>query len=212
MNMQLTQVLFGALVLSLVHVPMPNHWVPVVMVSKIENWTRGESLVATALIGIPHTVSTILAGAVFGLLGYEFSSTSDLIMRFSAPAILVALGLIYLFLDFKDPGQPQHQVIKTEMRSKKSKFALISSLGIALFLSPCIAIGVYCFTAGVFGWIGISAVLTIYVAVTIPGMVLMVNYGLKGVEKVKSGFLGRHGRSATGIVLIVLGVFGYFIL
>lgn len=44
MNMQLTQVLFGALVLSLVHVPMPNHWVPVVMVSKIENWTRGETL------------------------------------------------------------------------------------------------------------------------------------------------------------------------
>ena len=42
MNMQLMQVLFGALVLSLYR--MPNHWVPVVMVSKIENWTHGETL------------------------------------------------------------------------------------------------------------------------------------------------------------------------
>lgn len=58
-------------------------------------------------------------------------------------------------------------------------------------------------------WTGISAVLAIYVGVTVLGMVLVVNFGLKGTEKVKSGFLERHGRSVTGIVLIVLGVLSY---
>jgi len=213
MDMQLMQVLFGALVLSVVHAPMPNHWIPIVVVSKSENWTRGETLGATALVAIPHTISTILVGAVLGLIGHELSSTYELIMRFSAPMILVVLGLTYLFLDFKfkfkfkDPSQHHAQIIETEgARTKKSKLALISSLSIALFLSPCVAIGAYCFTAGAFGWIGIPLVLAIYAGVTVLGMVLMVNLGLKAVAKIKWQFLERHEKIVTGIVLIILGI------
>lgn len=213
MDMQLIQVLFGALVLSVVHAPMPNHWIPIVVVSKAENWTRGETLGATALVAIPHTISTISVGAVLGLIGHELSSTYELIMRFSAPMILVVLGLTYLFLDFKfkfkfkDPSQHHAQIIETEgARTKKSKLALISSLSIALFLSPCVAIGAYCFTAGTFGWIGIPLVLAIYAGVTVLGMVLMVNLGLKAVAKIKWQFLERHEKIVTGIVLIILGI------
>ncbi len=213
MDMQLMQVLFGALVLSVVHAPMPNHWIPIVVVSKAENWTRGETLGATALVAIPHTISTISVGAVLGLIGHELSSTYELIMRFSAPMILVVLGLTYLFLDFKfkfkfkDPSQHHAQIIETEgARTKKSKLALISSLSIALFLSPCVAIGAYCFTAGTFGWIGIPLVLAIYAGVTVLGMVLMVNLGLKAVAKIKWQFLERHEKIVTGIVLIILGI------
>lgn len=211
MDMQLIQVLFGALVLSVVHAPMPNHWIPIVLVSKAENWTRGETLGATALVAIPHTISTISVGAVLGLIGHELSSTYELIMRFSAPMILVVLGLTYLFLDFKfkfkDPSQHHAQIIETEgARTKKSKLALISSLSIALFLSPCVAIGAYCFTAGTFGWIEIPLVLAIYAGVTVLGMVLMVNLGLKAVAKIKWQFLERHEKIVTGIVLIILGI------
>ena len=211
MDLQLMQVLFGALVLSVVHAPMPNHWIPIVVVSKAENWTRGETLGATALVAIPHTISTISVGAVLGLIGHELSSTYELIMRFSAPTILVVLGLTYLFLDFKfkfkDHSQHHAQIIETEgARTKKSKLALISSLGIALFLSPCVGIGAYCFTAGTFGWMGIPIVLAIYAGVTVLGMVLMVNLGLKAVAKIEWRFLERHEKIVTGIVLIILGI------
>ena len=212
MDMLLMQVLFGALVLSVVHALMPNHWIPIVVVSKAENWTRGETLGAAALVAIPHIISTISVGAVLGLIGYELSSTYELIIRFSAPTILVVLGLIYLFLDFKfkDSNQHHSQLIETEGATKKSKLALISSLGIALFLSPCVAIGAYCFTAGTFGWIGVAAALAIYVGVTVLGMVLMVNLGMKGVAKMEWLFLERHEKIITGIVLIILGLLVYF--
>ena len=214
MDMQLIQVLFGALVLSVVHAPMPNHWIPIVVVSKAENWTRGETLGATALVAIPHTISTISVGAVLGLIGHELSSTYELIMRFSAPMILVVLGLTYLFLDFKfkfdGPRQHHSPIMGTEGAPKKSKLALISSLGIALFLSPCVAIGAYCFTAGTFGWIGIPLVLAIYAGVTVLGMVLMVNLGLKAMAKTEWRFLERHEKIVTGIVLIILGILVYF--
>ena len=213
MDMQLIQVLFGALVLSVVHAPMPNHWIPIVVVSKAENWTRGETLGATALVAIPHTISTISVGAVLGLIGHELSSTYELIMRFSAPMILVVLGLTYLLLDFKfkfdGPRQHHSPIMGTEGAPKKSKLALISSLGIALFLSPCVAIGAYCFTAGAFGWIGIPLVLAIYAGVTVLGMVLMVNLGLKAMAKTEWRFLERHEKIVTGIVLITLGIFVY---
>ena len=212
MNLQLMQVLFGALILSVVHAPMPNHWIPIVLVSKAENWTRGETLGATALVAIPHTISTISVGAVLGLIGHELSSTYELIMRFSAPTILVVLGLVYLFLDFKfkfkfeDSSQHHSQIMDVEGATKKSKLALISSLGIALFLSPCVAIGAYCFTAGTFGWMGIPLVLAIYAGVTVLGMVLMVNLGLKAMAKIEWRFLERHEKIVTGIVLIILGI------
>ena len=88
--------------------------------------------------------------------------------------------------------------------------AIIISLGTALFLSPCVAIGAYYFTAGTFGWLGIAIVSVIYLIVTIATMILMVSLGLKGREKVRWSFLDHHGKAVTGIVLIILGVLVYF--
>ncbi|MCK4732453.1 MAG: hypothetical protein KAT65_08345 [Methanophagales archaeon] len=77
MDMQLMHVLFGALVLSVAHAPMPNHWIPIVVVSKAENWTHGETLGATALVAIPHIISTISVGVVLGLTGYMKKSSQE---------------------------------------------------------------------------------------------------------------------------------------
>ena len=50
----------------------------------------------------------------------------------------------------------------------------------------------------------------VYLIVTVLGMILMVNLGLKGVGKVEWRFLERHEKIITGIVLIVLGISVYF--
>ena len=86
------QVLAGALILSVVHGLMLDHWIPLVAVSKIEKWSRRESLFATILVGIPHTISTIGIGIIIGLIGYEVSSY-EIVGRIVAPSILGALGL-----------------------------------------------------------------------------------------------------------------------
>ena len=170
------QVLAGALILSVVHGLMPDHWIPLVAVSKIEKWSRRESLFATILVDIPHTISTILIGIIIGLIGYKISSY-EIIGRIAPPSILVVLGLIYIFLDFKRLHQHRN-FIKPGVLSGKSKFAIIAPLAIALFLSPCVAIGAYYFVAGGFGWFGIAMVSATYLIVTIGIMDLMVNLGL----------------------------------
>ena len=204
------QVLAGALALSVIHGLMPDHWIPLTMVSKAEKWSNRRALLATVLVGIPHTIGTILLGIMVGLVGYTLSSY-EIVISIVAPAILVTLGLTYVFLDFKGSHQHYQKPIKTGAFSERSKFAVIVPLATALFFSPCVYIAAYYFIAGSLGWLGITAVSAMYLIVTISVMCLMVSLGLKGVEKIRWHFLEQHERLATGIVLIVLGILIYFV-
>lgn len=208
--MDMIQVLLGALLLSVIHALMPDHWIPLVMIGRTEKWSRVETSWVTALTAIPHIISTILVGIAVGTVGYTLSSAYEFAMRIAAPSILVLLGLIYVILDFKGPHQHNHPGLELDASSGRSKFAIVASLGTALFFSPCVAIGSYYFIAGTFGWLSIALVSATYLIVTVLGMILMVNLGLKGVGKVEWRFLERHEKIVTGIVLIVLGISVYF--
>jgi hypothetical protein len=75
-----------------------------------------------------------------------------------------------------------------------------------MFFSPCLEIEAYYFTAGALGRLGIATVSIIYVVVTVLGMLLLVDLGRRGIEKVRLHFLEHHEKGVTGVVLIVLGV------
>ena len=172
-----------------IHELMPDHWIPIVMIGKTERWSRKEIFWITALIAIPHIISTILIGTIIGIIGYTLSSTHEFVMRIVAPLILASLGLVYLFLDFKGHDQHGHgSFIKTNKFSNKSEFAIILRLATALFFSPCVAIGSYFSVAGARGLSGIAMVSVIYLVVTILGIILMVSIGLREVEKIKWSF------------------------
>jgi len=204
------QILISSLVISAIHASVPNHWIPLVAVSKAEKWSRIETLWVTAIMGSAHTISTILVGIVVGLLGYKLSSTHEYVTRLAAPLILVILGLVYVIMDLKSSHHDRNP-IPISSTSKRSKFSIITSLGVGMFFSPCIEIEAYYFTAGILGWLGIAIVSIVYLIVTVLGMLLLVDLGRKGAEKIEWHFLEKHEKKIMGIVLIVLGVFAYFI-
>jgi hypothetical protein len=203
------QIIIGGLLLSIVHASIPNHWIPLIAIGKAGNWSRREMLLVTAITGCAHVISTILIGIIVGFIGYKFSSAYEFVPKIVAPLILIIMGLISIAIDLIK--HHHHEFLKTNLIYNKSKFAIISSLGIAMFFSPCIEIEAYYFTAGTFGWIGITIVSIIYFIVTVSGMLLLVDLGRKGVEKIKWQFLEYHEKKIIGIVLIVLGIFSYFI-
>jgi cadmium resistance protein CadD (predicted permease) len=204
------QILIGSFFLSVIHASVPNHWIPLVVVSKAEKWSRTETFWVTTITGSAHTISTILVGIVVGLLGYKLSSTHEYVTRLVAPLILVIMGIVYLVMGVKHPHQHRNPV-EIESTSNKSKFMIIISLGIGMFFSPCIEIEAYYFTAGILGWHGIAIVSTVYLSVTVLGMLLLVDLGRKGAEKIEWHFLEKHEKKIMGVVLILLGVFAYFI-
>ncbi|MBK7381075.1 MAG: hypothetical protein IPJ03_19160 [Ignavibacteriales bacterium] len=209
----LSQIIAGAFILSIVHASIPNHWIPLVALSKAEKWNEKLTLGITAIAGFAHTLSTIIIGIIVGFLGYKLSGSYSLIVRVIAPSILILLGIIYLILSIRDNKHHHHHTheINIDEVKKKTTAAVILTLTISMFFSPCLEIEAYFFVASKLGWEGIIAVSVIYTFITIAGMLLLVWLGMKGVKKIKSHFLEHHEKTITGIILIVLGIAGYFI-
>jgi nickel/cobalt transporter (NicO) family protein len=204
------QIFLGSIVLSLIHGMIPNHWIPLVVISKAENWNTRETLSATVITGISHMLSTIIIGIIVGFIGIKLSENYDFITRVVAPVILIMVGSIYVLIDLNASHHHHHHFDSKAIKNKKSKLVIIASLSIAMFFSPCLEIEAYYFQAASLGWLGILIVSTVYFFVTLALMSALVYLGLKGINKFNSHFLEHHEKRISGIVLILLGIFAYF--
>ena len=170
------QIFIGSLILSVIHASIPNHWIPLIAVSKTEKWTNNETLFATLITGFAHTISTIIIGIIVGFVGIKLSESYHYITKIAAPAILFSIGLVYLIIDIKSTLQHHHKhhhhhFDEQTIINKKSKVAILISLSIAMFLTPCIEIEAYYFQAATIGWLGIFIVSIVYVIITLIIMI-----------------------------------------
>jgi cytochrome c biogenesis protein CcdA len=207
------QILVGSLILSIIHALIPNHWIPLIAISKTEKWTNRETLFATFITGFSHTLSTIFIGIIVGFVGIKLSQNYSYITKIAAPLILILIGIIYFVIDLRSSHHHHHHIDVNEqkLKNKKSHFAIILSLSIAMFLTPCIEIEAYYFQAATIGWLGILIVSSVYLLVTLIIMFSLVYLGLKGINKINSHYLEHHEKRITGTVLILLGLLAYFV-
>jgi putative Mn2+ efflux pump MntP len=204
------QIFVGSVILSIIHALIPNHWLPLIAIGKAERWTQRETLSAAIITALAHIASTIIIGIVVGFIGYKLSGAFELISSIIAPSVLVLLGLIYLITDLLHAHRHEHAHLSVN-KNAKSRFAILASLSLAMFLSPCIELEAYYFQAGTLGWTGIFVVSAVYTLVTPSLMVLFVYLGTKGLSRFNWHFLEHHMRKITGIILIALGLLAYFV-
>ena len=205
------QIFIGSVVLGLIHPLFPNHWIPLIAISKAEKWTTKETIVATLITGFSHTLSTILIGIIVGFIGIKLNESYNYITHIAAPIILLLIGFIYIVLGFRKTQNHHHFDINKNLKQKRSKFAIITTLCLGMFLSPCIEIEAYYFQAATTGWLGIFIVSIVYLFLTLTLMSALVYYGLKGINRFNFNFLEHHEKTITGVVLILLGLFAYFV-
>ena len=207
------QIFIGSLVLSLIHASIPNHWIPLIAIGKTEKWTLKETLTATLITGVSHTISTILIGIIVGLIGIKLSSSYNLVIDYVAPSILIVIGIIYMVLDFRTGEHHQHAYLEnTEaLNNTKSKISILVSLSIAMFLTPCVEIEAYYFQAGMIGWKGIFIVSAVYTLTTVLLMLVFVYVGFRGTQRLRSHTLEHHEKFITGVVLVFLGILAFFV-
>jgi hypothetical protein len=210
------QLFIGSLLLSLIHASIPNHWIPIVAIGKSEKWTTRQSILTTVIAGFAHTLSTVFVGIVVGFAGYKLSARYEFISGIVAPSILVMLGIGYLFLDYRGAHGHHHRPGKDlnhqQVSDKKGKLkwkAILTSLSISMFLTPCIEIEAYYFQSGTIGWTGIAIVSAVYTFTTVVAMMVLVYLGMKGINRFNSHFLEHHEKGVTGIVLLTLGMLAF---
>ncbi|KAF0147329.1 MAG: hypothetical protein FD143_3082 [Ignavibacteria bacterium] len=211
----LAQIFIGSVLLSLVHATIPSHWLPLITIGQTEKWSQKETVTIAAITAVAHSASTVVIGIIVGMIGYQVSESYHHITHYVAPVILILLGLIYFYLEYKHskiktPHQ-HHHIDVDKIIKRKSKRSIVFTLSLAMFFSPCLEIEVYYLTASRLGWLGISVVSLVYFFVTVIGMVFLVYFGAKGVKKLQWHFLEHHDKLISGVVLVLVGLLAFFI-
>ncbi|MCX7834305.1 MAG: hypothetical protein N2490_08870 [Ignavibacteria bacterium] len=212
----MTGIILGSLVLSITHALIPNHWFPIAAISRSEKWSKSESIKITSFIGFLHTLSTIIFGILVGFIGLRLKELGE-ISEHLAPIVLILFGLFLILLQIIRKGKHQHHTITSESFNQnvnKSKYAIVTSLGIMMFFSPCIEIEAYYFTVGTnLGWIGIFILSIIYLTITLIMMVILVELARSSLEKLNKKLHGldKYERAVNGVILIVLGIVQFII-
>ena len=196
--------------MSIAHAIMPDHWLPMVLISRAEKWSHLETIWITTLITIPHLISTIALGILVGLTGFQLTAMYESLMEIIAPLMLVLIGLFYVYRNFKAEPHHHKEVDYSEITGR-SKKVIVMGMATALFFSPCVPIGSYFIIIGVEGISSLITVSAIYVLVTLIILILMVSLGRKGVDTIRWHYLEHNENLITGIILIIIGLFVFFL-
>ena len=204
LSSDIVSIIVGSLVLSVLHALIPNHWLPVLAISRKENWTLGQTTSVTFISGLSHALSTVMIGLVIGLLGLKLAENIEDFTHILAPVILISLGIFYIYQHYRHKHFHVHLEVKTV-----SKQRIILTLVIAMFFSPCFEIEAYFLMAGTHGWTQVLLLALLYTVVTVTGMVVWVRLTYKGLLKLNWHSLEHNAGIITGATLVLTGIISF---
>ncbi len=208
---------------AFLHAAIPTHWLPFVLTGRVQKWSRGKTLLVTALCGSGHVLFTAVLGLLVVWLGFVLNDRIGAWFPRIAGGTLLGFGLFYLYRQFAGLGHGHtHAFGEAECGSNpdapglnpplpaKSDRAAIISLWILLTFSPCEAfIPVY--VSGVrYGWGGFALLTALLCVGSVLGMVVFTWLTLIGLEKLELKWIERYDRGVLGGLLCALGLFVMF--
>jgi cytochrome c biogenesis protein CcdA len=201
----MTSLIVGSLLISLLHAVIPNHWLPVLAIGKKHGWSLAETSRITFSAGTAHVASTIIIGIMLALISAELTEHIEDFTRIIAPSILILMGLYFVRQHYTH----HHFHLEQKQIEKKTKNSIILALIIAMFLSPCMEIEAYFLLAGTKGWYVLLGIALMYTVISIAGMLIWVRIVYKGLLKVNWHKWEHNAGIITGLVLIATGLYHF---
>ncbi len=200
-------IIAGALIISLLHAVIPNHWLPIIAIGRKEQWSTAEVTKVTLICALAHGISTILIGIILGFLGAKLGDNLTHFTNIVAPVILISIGLVFIYRHHRH----KHFHIDEEIKKRKTKAAIITALVVAMFFSPCMEIEAYFLLAGTqAAWL-VWFIAMLYLVITTTGMMLLVRFAYKGILKLNWHSLEHNAGIITGLTLVATGIITFFI-
>jgi nickel/cobalt exporter len=201
------EILTGAIIISLLHALIPNHWLPIIAIGRQHKWSINEVSRITFITASAHILSTVLIGVILGYLGHKLSHDIEHLTHAIAPVILMLMGLVYIYRHYKH----KHFHLHGGPIKASSKRNIIISLSIAMFMSPCMEIEALFLMAGTQSMTLLATISLVYAVVTLLGMLILVRIAYKGLLKFDSHKLEHNAGIITGLTLILTGLVSIFI-
>lgn len=201
----LLTIILGGLMLSALHALIPNHWLPVLAISRKENWSLNETTFVTFISGGAHVISTVIIGVAIGYAGLKLADSFSRFTTVFAPTALVLLGIFYIYQHHR------HKHFSIDAEKSSTKKQVLITLTLAMFLSPCFEIEAYFLMAGAHGWAYILMLAILYIVITLTGMIVWIRIAYKGLVRFNWHALEHNAGIITGTTLIITGIISYFI-
>lgn len=227
----LTTLALTGFTVAFFHAAIPTHWLPFVLVARARGWNRGKTLLVTMFAGFGHVALTTLLGLGLAWFGFQVDERFGEAFPRIAGGFLVAVGVYYLWRQWRGAGICHHPVPGGRHRPdehcgheaaehshwdgelqdselvsrKKGDWAAISGLFLMLTLSPCEAFLPIYLSGVPFGWRGFFVLSAILAAATFAGMLVFTWLALVGLEKIQIKKFERYEAGLLGGLFAIVG-------
>ncbi|MFA7263608.1 MAG: hypothetical protein WC068_11365 [Caulobacter sp.] len=192
---------------ALVHVAIPTHWLPFVLVGRAQGWRLPRVLGAAAAAAAGHIFTTSVAGLLILMAGRLMEQWIQGVLHYAAAALLFGFGLFYLAraLQRRVALAGVTDQIAAAPPRVGDRAAWWGVVG-ALALSPGEVLLSFYLTGDTHGWAGLALLSAMFLIGTLAGMVALISLTWAGMAHFRMDRLARYESAILGAVLVALGV------
>jgi nickel/cobalt exporter len=201
------QLFISVLAISVLHAILPNHWLPVVAISKQFGWSEARTLSITMLAALAHSLSTVIIGILLALGSMRLNSLLPF-FNFIAAGLLILLGILFVW---RHQHHMHFHLRKLDLTSNKGMGYILGSLLLAMFLSPCLEVGALFIAAGTHGMHITIIAAIIYTVTSALGMTLFAWMAMEGLKRFDWHKLEHRSGLISGVILILTGLMFFII-
>ena len=178
------------------HMIAPDHWIPLLIISKTRNYTARTKYSTAVLLGIGHSGSSVLIAVAVLFVGAE-------ILKISVH-LLTYISIILMFII------AAYFIINGVRESRENSGGLMAKSALAVSIFPDLAflpifIAAFGMSAG-----GITYIILVFIAVTTGTLtaVVFVTSNIPGTDRLKQ-LPGPYTDYLIGLILIITGIIIY---
>ena len=192
------------------HAILPDHWVPLGVLSRTNRYPLSRVARLAGLAGVAHVLVSLVIGAVIVVVGLQLRSTVEHVQNAIVGGLLIATGLAFALLEATGHGHSHshdhshgHDHDYRD-HARRGRGAFMVSFGAAA--SPDLTILPVFLAATTAGAGAAIASLVVFALVTITTIVALTLVATIGGYGLRSHWLERWGNAFTALVLVVVGV------
>lgn len=218
--------LLAAAGVGLGHAVLPDHWMPLAVVSRTRRYPLGRVARLSTAAGVAHVVVSLVLGAAIIAVGLQFRGSVESAQSTIVGSLLIATGVLVLLLELggrghrhshigehqhhdedghgHGPHSQEHGGTTPSTREHKSLLTFVVSFGAAA--SPDLTILPVFLAAAAVGVGAAVGSLIVFAIVTVATFVALTVVATVGGYQLGGAWLEKSGNLITVAVLVVLGV------
>lgn len=207
------------------HAILPDHWVPIAVLSRTRRYPLAKVARLSASAGIAHVVFSLLLGGIIIAVGLQFRSVVENAQNLVIGALLILTGLAFGVFEATGWGPGDHHdgpghshgpnddhghdndcgldTIAAPVGGVRSLAAVMIPFGAAA--SPDLTILPVFLAATAVGVVASVAALVVFSLVTMTTIVALTLFATFGGYQVQGQWLDRWGNLLTALTLVMIG-------